>query len=98
MNFHLQPPYEYQHLKLWFRENWKELPKTLDTPHADHRDVKKAIKNNIASIDKLLSVHGKMNKVAESYQRILETIYEGLKVSENWDLPMKKNENKQGFY
>lgn len=94
MNFTLTPPYQFAHLKIWFRENWNALPETLDTPHADFRDVRKAIKNNIAAIDKYMSTNSKMNRVSESNQRILETIYEGLKIRSNWNLPLKIIENK----
>lgn len=94
MNFHLQPPYEYAHLKLWFRENWSKLPQSLDTLHADFRDVRKSVKVNIASIDAFILSGERPNPTVKTYKDRLILIYEGLKITENWNLPMKTIEQK----
>jgi len=98
VTFQLQPPYEYAHLKLWFRENWSKLPQSLDTLHADFRDVRKSVEVNIASIDAFISSGQRPNETVKSYKNRLITIYEGLQIHENWNLPIKKIENKQGLY
>ncbi len=94
MNFYLTKPYTYDSLKIWFREHWHKLPGTLDTDHADFRDVKLSVETNIASIEKHIKDDRRDSPVRNSYERRLITIYEGLQIKENWNLPMKKTEQK----
>ena len=79
MNFHLQKPYEYQHLKMWLTENKSRLPKTLDTDIAVFLDVHQAIETNIARIERQLELHGRVTEVAKASKRLLVTIYETMK-------------------
>jgi hypothetical protein len=94
MNFTLTPPHQYAHLKIWFRENWNALPETLDTPHADHRNLKKALDTAITSIDAHFSKGGKPNEVVNAYKRTLSNAYDALQDRSNWNLPLKIIENK----
>jgi len=61
----------------------------LDTPHADYRDVALAITNHINSIQNDLNTHGKPMAMGYAAKGHLVSIYEGLKIKENWNLPMK---------
>ena len=85
MIFHLQPPYEFEPLKSWFRENWKELPYTLDTETKYYMDLRNTVKTNVLAIDSVLLDDSKQ-------MEMLSNIYEDLKISEGWNKPMEKLE------
>jgi len=76
MIFHLQPPYEFESLKCWFRENWKELPHTLDSETRYYQNVKNTVKMNVAKED----------------TEMLTAIYMDLQIEDNWNEPMKQIE------
>jgi hypothetical protein len=90
MNFTLQKPYRYNHLKIWFEEHKGELPKTLNTSIADHRNLPKSIGVCISSIDKHLRESNKVTPVVGSYKRLLVASYEALQDRDNWNRPMEK--------
>lgn len=77
MIFYLQPPYEFEPLKCWYRENWKEIPRTLDCDDRYYMNLKETLKMNVAS---------------EDTEKLI-FIYKALQVSENWNKPMEKLEN-----
>lgn len=90
MNFTLQKPYRYDHLKIWFEEHKGELPQTLNTSIADERDVKKSVDTAICSIDAHFKRNNKPNQVVNSYKRRLVAIYNALQDRDNWNRPLEK--------
>ena len=94
MNFSLSKPYRYAHLKIWFQENRNALPESLDTEHADFRDVRLAVDAATTTIDAHFETSTTPNAVIDTYKSRLVLIYDGLQDREQWNKPMKKAEEK----
>ena len=93
MNFKLQQPYQFEHLKIWFRENWHGLPKTLDTDTMRIGNVKHSVELYIVEVTRQIELHGdralSMSVFRASTARLI-VIYEGLKDESKWNLPLEK--------
>lgn len=97
MNFELTKPYEYEDLKTWFRENWHELPKTLDTETMRIGTVQYSVKLHVGEYDNQIKKHGdraKRMNVCRAAKARLIAIYEGLQDESQWNLPLEKVEKK----
>ena len=96
MNFYLSNPPQFAHLKIWFEENKHAIPHTLDTDHAYFMDLKYTIEMNIYRIENDLKINGRPKAIGRASKNSLITIYNGLKVKDNWNKPMA-NIEKRGY-
>lgn len=55
MTFHLEHPYKYEDLKLWFKENYSHLPESLVIQNVPFTDIRKAVDVAICSVDAHIS-------------------------------------------
>ena len=94
MNFYLQHPIKYAHLKIWFEENKHAIPHTLDTDHAYFMYLPVTIEIHIERIDNDIQPNGKLKAIGRASNNSLITIYNGLKVKDNWNKPMTKIEKR----
>lgn len=79
MTFHLEPPYKYEHLKLWFKENYSRIPESLVIKNVPYTDVKKAVDVAICSIDAHIASGNRPNETVKTYKNRLILIYEAIK-------------------
>jgi len=96
MNFNLSNPPQFAHLKIWFSENKNAIPHTLDTQHAYFMDLPVTIEMHIERIDNDIQRNGRPKALGKASKNSLVTIYNGLKVKDNWNKPMDKIE-KRGY-
>lgn len=92
MNFHVEQPYLYSHLKMWFTENAAKLPRTLDTPHFVVIDLPKCLDISIFCIEQDIERNGKPTKDAKVYKDRLVSIYLSLQVPKNHNKQLERIE------
>ena len=90
MNFHLQQPYLFSNLKIWFLENKARLPRTLDTEHFAVIDLSKCLEVSIYAIEEDIKRNGKPSALAKIYKDRLEIIYKALQDTENHNKPLDR--------
>lgn len=92
MNFTLNDNPSFKDLKEWFKENWEELPHTLDCDMFYITDLRSKIKKNIESINAIVKKKGngvKKDVHAISIRRSLQHVYHSLKDPDRHNRPKK---------
>jgi len=92
MTFHLQPPYTYAQLKLWFLDNKSRLPISVDTEHFIVFDLHKCIETYICAVDEDIKQNGSPTRNAKNYKDRMVTIYLALQNPDNHNNPLQRIE------